>query len=262
MPPDIAVHSDILVHWTGNDIEKEKEGKDKEEAYIQRLRDILCYGLWMTNQTFEGPRTGTAVIPQTPCLCFTELKLSESGPHAKKYGKLGIGVKRPFLFTREGRPVVYYGFSDDSPRDILLMTCMKELKELPHKRLMHFFKPMNSERTPLNYDFYSESEWRIVFHDGLITQNQVRDPSSDRKLAKYVAGLPDKQRQRLRYLVPLDGWFAVIIYPSIDIKNRAQRDTQIRKQIKRLKVPKSDHGNRVEKGNLPVELDLDLCMHL
>ena len=58
----------------------------------------------------------------------------------------------------------------------------------------------------------------------------------------------------------MDGWLALIIYPSVSIKNKAQQpNSEIRSLIQKIKKKKDDHGNRVEKGNLPTEMDLDLC---
>ena len=112
------VHSDFLIHWTGEDIDKdlgENYNKSKDwqnktssetcskaiDEYLRRLKFILKYGLWMTKrrgnddviqincQKFSKPRISRA--------CFTELQLSETRKHAKKFGRLGIGVKRYFL---------------------------------------------------------------------------------------------------------------------------------------------------------------------
>jgi hypothetical protein len=305
-------HSDILVHWTGKDIEKDWVGcpvyfKKRHphyiKAYIERLRDILCHGFWMMDQKFDQPSGSALTVPDTPCLCFTELKLSESEAHAMNYGWLGIGLKRPFLFNRGGRPMVYWGFNTWSPRDVLLMECMKELKDkrfwmhprvrrktsptnslkgLKEKRIwthsrvrrktspvyplkdlqekrfwMHFFKPMNSKKRPLDYDYYSESEWRIVFHDRLLAKGRVKDPRRDETFEEYMKVLHPEQSLRPQYLVPLDGWLAVIICPSLQIKNAAQDCPVIRKHIERLRML-----NKVEEGNRPVEMDLHLCRNL
>ena len=135
LPSDRAVHSDFLIHWTGKDIDSEEDpawfGREHisrtsgaaTDRYLARLRNILKFGLWMTEedvpQTFsiEGARV---TIPPAPQVCFTELKLSESRRHASRYGRLGIGVKRPFLFNRFGRPMTYFGYSPDSHRDRFL----------------------------------------------------------------------------------------------------------------------------------------------
>jgi hypothetical protein len=148
---DRAVHSDFLIHWTGKDIDDEHErdwydnhhhsktGPASVNCYLDRLRDILTYGLWMTD---EGERkfgigSDQIVIPAIPKCCFTELKLSESRRHAACYGRMGIGVKRPFLFERIGRPVTYFGYGEQCHNDKFLRACADELTD---RRLMNFFK--------------------------------------------------------------------------------------------------------------------------
>jgi hypothetical protein len=96
---DRAVHSDFLIHWTGKDIDRELQpnwydgdhrsltNEEIDKRYLERLRDILTYGLWMTA---EGERKYTIgaeeiTIPPTPQCCFTELRLSESRRHAGRY---------------------------------------------------------------------------------------------------------------------------------------------------------------------------------
>ena len=265
-----APHSDFLVHWTGSDIERTKDCEKKADKYVKRLRDILLHGLWMSEHPFEWPGRAALSIDSTPSVCFTELKLSESEAHAKKYGRLGIGFKRPFVFNRGGRPMIYWGFDQRAPRDIFLDDFIEEFKKNPERHWrMHFFKPMNSEKDPsskeprLNYDNYSESEWRIVLHKRLIDARIVKNPHNptereeDRSLAKYWRSLSSKQQEKLMYLVPLDEWLAIIVYPSIMVKNKAQSDSDIRDLIRRLAKP-----DGVEKGNLPIELPFDSCEHL
>lgn len=270
---DYAVHSDFLIHWTGKDIDsvydqqwhqsdKSKTNKngDMTGRYLKRLHDILKFGLWMTEE--KNPPfcfNGTSIeVPSTPKSCFTELKLSESRKHARQYGRLGIGVKRPFVFSRLGRPVVYYGFHRNPAKDTFLQRCAQELID---KNLLNFFKPMNSSTT-LNYDFYSESEWRIVFFEELLKQKLIIDPRDPQNTKEhtYYQTLTRDEQNKLKYLIPLDGWFAMIIYPSLDVKNKAQQDTtnNIQAGIERIKnLP--DHGNKVEDGNWPIEVDLDAC---
>jgi len=258
MPSDFAVHSDILVHWTGKDIDnKNLSGEAIGEEYLTRLHNILHYGFWMTEQEFEGPDGALHKVPPVPCLCFTELKLSQSREHAKRYGRLGIGVKRPFLLDRGGRPVVYRGYSQQSTKDSLFMDCLANLKD---KRWMHFFKPMNlSSSSPMDYHFYSESEWRIVYHDALHQNGHVIDPTSS-EASQYTEALSQDDRRKLKHLVPLDVWLAVIIYPNLKIKRLVQRSSEIRKRLEHIK--KSDRVKNDEVGCPPAELDLDLCMNL
>ena len=269
MSYEYSIHSDYLIHWTGKDIDQEyhpqwyegdksKTDQGVGEKYLTRLKDILTFGLWMTDAP-EWKPAPSMTIPASPICCFTELKVSESRRHARQYGRLGIGVKRPFLFQRLGRPLSYCGFGPQS-NDLFLQSCARDLS---NKALMHFFKPMNSSST-LNYDFYAESEWRIVFFDQLLQQRLVidpRDPTNCRE-HEYFQSLAEDQQRKLRYLLPLDGWFQMIIYPSITTKNEAQKDRagSIVREIERLKT-RQDHGNRVEDGNWPIETNLDACRH-
>lgn len=270
---DYAIHSDFLIHWTGKDIDskydphwydcdksKTDKANDVADTYIKRLVDALRFGLWMTSET-EAPlclNGSTFAIPAVPKTCFTELKVSESRRHARHYGRLGIGVKRPFVFTRFGRPVVYYGFSRNTAKDVFLAQCASDLAD---KSLLNFFRPMNSSAV-LDYDLYAESEWRILYRDELLSKRLVvdpRDPANTKEHA-YFMGLTAKEQDKLHYLVPLDGWLAMVIYPSLDVKNEAQQNTVngVRKEIERIKS-QTDHGNRVERGNWPIELNLDAC---
>jgi len=120
---------------------------------------------------------------------------------------------------------------------------------------------MNSSAT-LDYDFYAESEWRILHRDELLSKNLIVDPRNpaNTKEHAYFTKLAPEEQDKLKYLIPLDGWFAMIIYPSLDVKNEAQQNTRngVREQIERIKTV-ADHGNKVEGGNRPIELNLDAC---
>jgi hypothetical protein len=277
MSLDYAVHSDFLIHWTGKDLDslydphwdsvgKNNAGTDSSlvEKYLERLHSILKYGLWLTTE----PECCWSVddfritVPSTPKVCFTELKLSESIPHARRYGRLGIGVKRPYLFDRSGRPLAYFGFNSDQWRhDHFLKSCARELS---NPDLLNFFKPMNSTQT-LDYDLYSESEWRIIFLRELLDRKRLIDPRDERNAAEsaFFKSLTAAEQDRLKYLAPLNGWFAMVIYPSFDVKNAAQqqKEFRIQQEIRRIKDDPDDHGNKVERGNWPIELNLDACKH-
>lgn len=277
---DYAVHSDFLIHWTGKDIDtanqpdwyhehhNSKTPPAVADLYLRRLSDILTFGLWMTDEGVRPFRLGTNTIdiPATPQCSFTELKLSESRRHAACYGRLGIGVKRPFVFQRYGRPLAYFGFSQKNNNDKFLEACASDLRD---KRFLNFFKPMNLAPTALTYELYSESEWRILFFEDLLQQRRIIDPRDERNEREnaYFKRLAPAEQQKLRYLIPLDGWFAMLIYPSLVVKNQAQWDANlgIADQIARIKGNQSDHGNNVEglqgpiRGNKPIEIDLDSC---
>lgn len=276
MLTDYAIRSDFLVHWTGKDIDANYDSdwyshrntkvlRDTEiaNAYIKRLRDILRFGLWLTEESDVLFKAGDndVLIPCTPKVCFTELKLSESRNHAKHYDRLGIGVKRPYAFVRNGRPLAYFGFHTDINNDAFLKGCASDLAD---KSLLNFFKPMNSS-SDLNYDLYSESEWRILFFKDLLERGLLIDPrdSKNKREYTYFKSLSEFKQDKLKYLAPLDGWLSLIIYPSLWTKNMAKQDAkhEIQSEINRIKGNLTDHGNRVEGGNWPMEMDLDACRH-
>lgn len=268
-----AIHSDILMHWTGRDIDERRNTTDwlrkdvggcppkmedaHEDEYLQRLQCILTHGLWMTPPRRPDLQTsGDSNIART---CFTELKLSQSREHASHYGRLGIGLKRYFLFNRGGRPVVYYGGTIDKPEK------HDPLRDA-HKddpRLSKFFLPMS--RGPLlRYDLYSESEWRIVEDCSKRPTKDIVDPSqSDSPAHSYWQQLPSVDQAKCRRVIPMNKWLAVIIYPSLRAKWKAQEPNgPIRQQILKLKGRAEPNGKMGEDGNLPVEIDLDLCKQL
>jgi hypothetical protein len=275
MPYDYAVHSDFLIHWTGKDLDCANDphwaNGDKSttdsvltKKYLERLHSILKYGLWLTAEPERPwPVDVKVTIPSTPKVCFTELKLSESRNHARRYGRLGIGFKRPYLFNRRGRPLVYYGYHDVIQNDQFLKACGTDLK---NKDLLNLFKPMNSSASVLNYDLYSESEWRIIrFHELVLDRERklLVDPrdTSNTDENVFFNSLTAVDQDKLKVLAPLDGWFAMVIYPSLAMKNAAQQDDsyQIHEQISRIKAVTGDHGNFVEDRNWPIEVDLDSC---
>lgn len=272
MALDYAIHSDFLVHWTGKDLDcsfdpqwhqrsKSSTEGDLTERYLERLRGILKYGLWLTTEPEQKWQVcGVDVIaPSTAKTCFTELKLSESRNHARQYGRLGIGVKRPYVFNRNGRPVVYFGFKKQADHDHFLKSCAEELS---NSDFLNFFKPMNSS-DELNYDWYSESEWRILFMQGLLDSGFIIDPRDPKNVDahKYFQTLTSAEQSQLKYLAPLDAWFTLLIYPSLAVKNAAQQCEvhDIRHEINRIKRDPQDRANRVEGGNWPVEVELDSC---
>jgi len=272
MSIDYAVHSDFLIHWTGKDLDclydSQWKNSDKSttdsvlaKKYIERLYTILKHGLWLTTEPESTrPVAGIQVtIPSTPKICFTELKLSESRKHARQYGRLGIGVKRPYIFRRCGRPLAYFGFHTDAQNDQFLKSCATELS---NPNLLNFFKPMNSSRI-LNYDLYSESEWRIIFLQELLDRKLLVDPRDESNVEgnTFLRSLTGVEQDHLKYLAPLDGWLSMVIYPSLDVKNMAQQvdGFRIKEEIHRIKNNPDDHGNRVEHGNWPIEVDLDAC---
>jgi hypothetical protein len=278
---DYAIHSDFLIHWTGKDIDqkhdKEWFGSNKsltnkscDDAYLERIRNTLDYGLWMTEGQAEQLIFGdtSVIIPTVPKTCFTELNLAEMKTQAKQYGRLGIGVRRHFVFNRRGRPVIYYGFNSDLSSDEFLRTCATKLNS---DGILNFFKFITGSTTisvrqvPIIYDFYREAEWRIIYLQKLRETGLIIDPADpvNKREYKYFKSLSPSEQKQLKYLIPLKGtWFAMIIYPSLALKAKSKSDRIIRKLVSHIK-PKMRDDQRCslttqrEDFTKPIETDLD-----
>lgn len=283
---DYMVHSDFLIHWTGKDIDKENdknwhlklktEISDKTaEEYLERLRNILKHGLWMTEEGVDHELAKE--IPNTSRTCFTELKLSESRKHAKAYGRLGIGVKRCFVSHRGGRPLVYYNTDrknekDIKEKDIFLQEILgfykaKMTEGSEGLALLNFFKPMHAKKdkfnnTNLNYAYFDESEWRILYSKDCEDKKEIVDPKckeNDEEFT-YRNTLESEDQGKLKYLLPLKGWLAMIIYPANEVKKRVHESKEIQELITGfVKETTGLVKETPEPGIWPIELDLDAC---
>lgn len=284
------VHSDFIIHWTGKDIKPENGIKWTEslssstdailtEKYLQRLRNILKYGLWMT----EDPEDENLKIykgeikrPVHSRTCFTELKLSMARSHAAKFGRLGIGFKRFFLFDRIGAPMIY--FSED--RHNWSQPPLFDNRNISDNDYYAcFFKAMTqkSKDSPLHYNLFDESEWRIIYSKGIKNRLDEIGLSHINSLFINPEDIIDREfidycnnsKTKPKFLIPVhDKWFAMIIYPSIQVKVKAQADDEIRfliKSCKKLYDSDMDKNTNVkntaqwEHYNYPIEIELDTC---
>ena len=266
-PCCVPVHSDFLIHWTGNDLDAlsppdrdvraSSPGEDSEpwQKYLDRLKSILKFGLWMTAEggaVQHGDKEVARLAP-TPRTCFTELKLSTARLHASRYGRLGIGFKRPFVVERGGRPVWYYpkwgpsGFWERAGVG----------KEILEGYFGCFLKPMNEMRSgSLDYTLYDESEWRIVYSDWLADKGPALLPREVNGFAQYMASLPAGSREPCYLLHVVSRWLAIIIYPDIQTKREATKDKELRCLLRNAKqVPDPSPVDRC-KG--PAELEADI----
>jgi len=273
------IHSDFLIHWTGNDIDRNLD-KDWDaenasagmqdnivDAYIDRLKNILKFGFWMMASDdsekikVNGSEFDKPLVART---CFTELKLSEARKHAQKFGRLGVGLKRYYLFDRLGGPMHYLQFDTEN----LFFPPYSSFCSANYE-LISFFKHMCSGR-PLTYDLLSESEWRIIFSENIMKKIQARCPD---RLSRFINPKQTKnqellnfynniKRQKPEYFLPLDAWLAIIIYPSPEVKIRARDDDEIKNLIKAVKSTKTVTGcPDYEYKMWPIEVDLDACSH-
>ncbi len=292
-----SVHSDFLIHWTGIEIDEKCDPVwwDKKdnilnekiiEPYLERLKYILKYGLWMNKGKdfieFKNNKIKKPVVART---CFTELKLSETLIHARKFGRLGIGFKRMFVFNRMGFPMIYFRPEKDN---WLLSPFFSSSSRMEIKEFWAcFLKSMDEELSPgqlLQYKQFDESEWRIIYSKEIEEKLKslgkddlcklFKEPTvfSDTLFHDYVER-HDKDK-KLEYLIPLEDsesekcsrWFAMIIYPSLAVKVASEADKEIRKEILRLKPRASQAKMRelnsnasYEKYSGPIEINLAAC---
>jgi len=278
-------HSDYLIHWTGRDIDAQHDpdwyhnhasttDSVVTRLYLHRLKNILKYGLWMTDDNETITMSGQTYPRPSHCrTCFSELKLSTVRGHARRYGRLGIGFKRFFLFNRMGGPMTYY---HSSRVNWFTPSLWANHASSFEEYYSCFLKPMTEETpdTTMRYSYYDESEWRIIYSDdiaqrlsgcgmGNVLSNFVPEANLDPNLRQLAAGAQCQPRA----VIPVrDHWFAMIIYPSLAAKVEAGGDQDIRALMNAMKpnasVPQTyPKGNpaRLEQYNKPTELDLDAC---
>lgn len=161
------VHSRILVHWTGKDIETCRDN-EKPRHYIERLTDYYQHGLFLKRSTEDVIRK--VKINNLARLCFTEIRLSETHTHASRYGKLGIGFARDFILNKGSRPVIYIPFEpkedscllEDNIKKVYENAGDNDIIQNSIKWIMAHVKRMSNEN---NEDFFEEMEWRLVFDE-------------------------------------------------------------------------------------------------
>ena len=92
----MGIHSKILVHWTGKDIENCPEAT-KTQLYVERLKDDLEKGIFSKRTSEDSIRK--TKITNLLRICFTEIRLSQAQRHAERYGKIGIGFTHEFMMN-------------------------------------------------------------------------------------------------------------------------------------------------------------------
>jgi|GEM_PF-573885 len=266
------------VHLYANEKHYVKEVVDE---FLQRLKNILLYGLWMTKHQgdvdYFDINKERFPKPRVARVCFTELKVSDSLLHADNFGPMGIGFKRLFVSNRAGSPVYYIsghglhpivslGSNWYNPNGKVLNDILPEDVD----ERFAFFKNMSSGRCAqgyIAYDLYDESEWRIIFSEKIkrtLPERKLRyfvdpnDPHCERKYKDFYRDLGDNYKPD--YFVPVDEWLSLIIYPNLQIRNAAIANPEIRSLLNELKRPNkrnilAEGIPRDEIHNFPIEVD-------
>ena len=210
----MGIHSKILVHWTGKDIENCIEA-NKSQLYVERLKDDLGKGLFMKRTTEASIRKKK--IKNLLRICFTEIRLSQAETHAKRYGKLGIGFTRDFIMNKGGRPVIYIPFEAMADGRLLedsidnLNENLKDHEEI-HRSLKWIMAHVKRMSNGKDENYYEEMEWRIVYDES---------PNN-----KHFTKGNGNGVHRLKFAVHD---IKVIIFPDEDTKQLSLKDEAIRK---------------------------------
>lgn len=282
-------HSDYLIHWTGRDIMKKHKDllpnarqypDDVVDDYISRLKNILKYGLWMMKHEGEdniNVNQKEFKKPSVARVCFTELKISDSLMHAQHFGPLGLGFKRLFVVNRCGSPVYYVPETAGCGLHPFFPPYSDRYNENDVDENIAFFKMMSSKTNPqgyIAYDLYEESEWRIIYSDQLREKFKKNHPSKNNYFInprdsnnteshQFYTGITGDKKPE--FLVPVDQWLALIIYPNLQVKNKSFEDPEVRHLLKKLKSNESDHLTEgapgLERRNFPSEVDIGAVAH-
>lgn len=284
------MHSDVLVHWTGRDIVNKYQNKypnvdfdpnaklypnEVVNEYLDRIKSLLKDGLWLTEHQngddyifFNGIKFKK---PKVPRVCFTELKIGNSMWHAKNFGSLGLGFKRFYLFNRGGGPVFYISHKGTFhhfftlPEDFDRKT--KVFNDYANDEKYAFFKNMSSPEDKnaqgyIPYDLYEEAEWRVICTEKMEKENpefvkKFFDKPCEKQNSKFKKIYKEASIEP-KYLMPIDPWISLIIYPNLQVKNAATKDEEIIELLNN--IPKINRFTVYppEKINQVVQMDIGM----
>jgi hypothetical protein len=174
--------SNFLVTWTGKDIDPSGLTDSGRRRYVERLKDILAHGLWMTDpsERITG-NTDCHVKYEAAMTCFTEVRLSQARNHAARYGSLGIAVERKFVLDRFGGPVHYVRNSSSgecvigNAQEVLSFLKVHAPKAVQEYFAINsaFLKSM-SNRDSDDFAYIDEHEWRIVHTFEMVGRGKIK----------------------------------------------------------------------------------------
>lgn len=219
----MGIHSKLLVHWTGKDIEQDCTVTNKSPLYVERLKDVLKNGLFAKRTSEDSIRK--TKIDNLVRICFTEIRLSQAQTHAERYGKLGIGFTRDFIMNKGGRPVIYIPYDPKEDSQLLEDSIRYfynqsggdtgpkaecEWQVEMRKQLTWIMAHVKRMSNGKNEDYYEEMEWRLVY-----------DESSKNRYFK-------KERSVEEYRLEFAGDdLKVLIFPDVDAKTMALNDKSL-----------------------------------
>jgi hypothetical protein len=109
------IHKKQVFHWIGHHIENSNStarivrfDDSARQKYIDALRGAITHGLWVKKprdpDCLGNVASGRHFEVSRPIACFTEWLADESLSHTTRYGRLGLGFPRRYVFDRGGHP--------------------------------------------------------------------------------------------------------------------------------------------------------------
>jgi hypothetical protein len=123
----------------------------------------------------------------------------------------------------------------------------------------------------VQYKNFDESEWRIIYSEDIKSKfGQIKGIESVKQLEKtskfydYLKSEKIEESKWPKYLLPLNMWFSIIIYPSLAVKVEAEKDPVVRSLIEKIKPTlKKDKTSlssaQYDSCSKPFEIDLEAC---
>ncbi len=120
------IDEEYLIHFTSmkTDNKKYKNDDDRDEKGFDYLLGIIKNGfMFASNPTYtpkkKNNKTGTEL--RIEMVCFAELSLSDIVKEKDRFGNFGICMKREWMETYSGQPVLYSSPSSVNNSILLLM---------------------------------------------------------------------------------------------------------------------------------------------
>lgn len=164
----MGIRSELLMHWTGK---KQISGVTDESkvtcVYLDLIRSFYANGLRFStpdsDEILHGAGGGSAVIPKTAMICFTELRLSDVKKHTDQFGELGIGFKRDWLMDHGANPVFYVRNAGGGVVNTNLANkIIPQVGNIDGLGIVLSFLKLMSEIPGDELTYYDEMEWRMV----------------------------------------------------------------------------------------------------
>jgi hypothetical protein len=160
--------SNLLVHWTGKGL-LGCETTEGIQQHVERLTSIYREGLYLSVPEIEdvlcSVNPNNVALPNLPCICFSELRISNSDRLTSEYGKMGIVFRREYLMKYGANPVFYL---QSVPNFGIVNTNISQLREIVKPEripaanvILAYCKPMNRKGEE-DLSHYEDHEWRIV----------------------------------------------------------------------------------------------------